>query len=514
MPSVLEATQRTNKRIAARDALEADGRALPGRSTGGALDEIIAGAGLSDFPVVSNEPSVLTSVSGRTSFDADVMPVVQGANAAVEQATNVRTNNQKSDASVVETEDAIPPDVQAELDAALDPVQKVQQELFASWERQAQDANRTTQELILAATKSARAQVSNLTGQWNERKKLLQESNRRSQATWKQQFFRTGQAEYSPGMTAEFLSQKEREGIAVLTELDNLYNAKIDEVNAALGEKKYQLAAQRTADLRALEEKALNQMLSNATEAKKVNDALREKEIQASRESAVSGLVQQGITDPSEIQGLLTEAAQSDGYAYGDFTLDEITDTLKLLGYDTSMAGLSSDYRTYSAMKQKGEINADWSYFDFKRAVTSAGRKTEGGGDTTSSVMPYDQFTNEFLTSPEGAQMIASLEDVDKTNYTPETLRAKLEPQLRELYNQAASELAANGTEYDRARVLLDQAGTDNWNELRSMLLERTDLTATEIDTLLRAKGISQDGGGSSTSGMSDEEFMEWLKGG
>ena len=136
-------------------------------------------------------------------------------------------------------------------------------------------------------------------------------------------------------------------------------------------------------------------------EATKIADArraelkvLRDKEVQASRDNAIAGLVSQGVTDPSEIILALNEAAQAGGYEFGDFTAKEIDDALKVFTVSGDATKLEGDLGTFEYLKKNGMLpvgitNLDPSqqYFGYlnmqklaKDGKLSAAAQTYGGG--------------------------------------------------------------------------------------------------------------------------------------
>ncbi len=123
------------------------------------------------------------------------------------------------------------------------------------------------------------------------------------------------------------------------------------------------------------------------------------------------------------------------------------------------------------------------------------------------AIPTYDEFYKEFLQTPQG-QNLAKQNGGDNV---------ALGQALRKIYESAKQETLASGggTDYDKARNLVEGAKTKDWNALRSQLMEKTKLSATDIDALLLAQGVKKPKAASADSStMSDEEFMTWLNGG
>jgi len=339
--------------------------------------------------IVPGEPSVLSSVSGEQNFQTKVQPKIDAANANVTASTTLKQdmekvkNQTKAGYDLLGNKvDPLPADVAAEIDGGKTEEEKAYEARLSNWDKQETDAKNTMAGLSLAATNSAKAAIASLTSQWQERRTLLEKSNKANEANWTQQFIRFGQAEYSPGMTGDMISSKEQEGIARVKALDDDYNSKVADINTALDNKQFQLAAQLTSDLNSIEEKALTLMHDNAKEAQKVNDTIRQKQVQSSRDNAIAGLVAQGITDPTEIMSLLNESAKASGYDSGDFTAEEIDKALKVFKPDDALAGLDADLKTFTYLqKNQPDLVKGLDFFGYKNAVYNATHKA----DTSSS---------------------------------------------------------------------------------------------------------------------------------
>lgn len=120
----------------------------------------------------------------------------------------------------------------------------------------------------------------------------------------------------------------------------------------------------------------LNKILVEAN--KKISEEKKKTQeimIQSSRDGAIADLVNQGITDPTEIKALLDESAKASGYETSDFTADEIGKALKVFKPDEALAGLDSDYKTYNYLTSIGDPAVKGlSYLQYKTAVANATR--------------------------------------------------------------------------------------------------------------------------------------------
>ncbi len=475
---------------------------------------------------VNGEPAVLSSVSGRENFQSDIKPKIDRANQAAETAAKKREYQTTYGNELLSDDEArrrgfdIPPDVQAELDAAKTEEERIYEKRLAAYDTRISDAKRMNDSLTIAQTTQAKSQIASLTREWEERRRLLEQSNNMRLSNWNQQFIRSGQAEYSPGMTADMISQKEEEGIRSLKSLDDQYNSKIAEINAALDAKQFAQAALLTSEISKIEESALTIMAANAKEAREANEKIKKSMMQASRDSAIADLVGQGITDTADLLDMLNY--DDSGTQVGDFTADEIEKVRKIVDPDESLAGLTTDYRTYKYLKENDpESVKGMSYFQFLAAASNAKRKAEekkGSGGTAVDIPSFDEFVDEFMATPEGKALITELEGERRMTLRPEARREAVAESVRDIYDEAVGAMVdQSGNDFQKARLIIDRAETKDWDALRADLLEQTDLSATEIDSLLRAGGVEKKKATSSSTGsseeMTDEEFKAFLEG-
>lgn len=345
---------------------------------------------------VPNEPSVLSSRAGAQTFQSKVQPVIDAANATVKTARDTAVaKNAAATVADANAPEPLPPDVQSEIDASKDPVQKAFDDQLAQWDQEKEDLKTTYGNLTLSANSTAAANVQQLQNEWDERRKLLIQSNKMDLGNWNQQFIRTGQAEYSPGMTGTFLSEKEQAGDRKVQDLDNEYNGKIAAINTALEQKNYELAASLTKDLNTISDNALAAIKDNAKTVAANNKTIKDKLIQVSRENTISDLVRQGITDPKDIFDFINFS--NNGQQLGDVTLDDIDKALKIVNPPDSMSGLSADYKTFKTLQDtKDPIVNGMNYFDYLRAVGNASRK---GTDESDNAFKFSQTQTSQLLS-------------------------------------------------------------------------------------------------------------------
>lgn len=350
---------------------------------------------------VANEPAALSTVSGKENFATNVQPAIDTANQTVAASSQLKATN----AATQNESDALPQDVQNELDAQKTPEQIAYEQQIQSYDEQAQFVTDTYENLTLAATQSAQAQINSLTSQWNERRMLLEQQNKGVLANWNQQFIRFGQAEYSPGMTGQLLTDKEMEGARKVQELDDQYNAAVGSINSSLEEGNYARAAQMTQSLQDIKQKTLDLMAENARIARETNDALRENQARASRDSAIATLISQGITDPAQMLNFLN--MDQNGEVTGDFTADEVSKVMKALTIDGNAKNLSADLSTFQYIRDNfglpdniANLPPEQQYFEYLRTIKRAQATVSSGYTLSTNQVRFDQNGNPVAFGP------------------------------------------------------------------------------------------------------------------
>lgn len=450
---------------------------------------------------LTGEPAVLSTPSGKTKFQNNVQPGIDRANeitaASADQkkkAESAKTFRLAPDGTYVPIlpgED-IPQDVQEEMDNYKSDEEKAMEARLKRYDDRADEITNTYKNLTLSATKYASAQINSLTSQWSERRSLLQESNRRNVATWTQQFVRSGQAEYAPGMTADAIGAKEEEGARKLRDLDDQYNAAVAQVNAALEQGGFERAADLARTLANIEEQSQNLIDENVREAKAVNDQLRAKKIQTDREGAIGSLISQGVTDPNQMLQLLNY--YEDGKPTGaDFAADEVSKVMKALTVNgTDATDASIDVRTFQYLRDSGMLPSEIvnlppeeQYFGYLRALKSANtapaRDSGGGSEEDDTAPTYEEYRAAALEATGlGMNHITSPE---------------WEAQLLEQYN---AEYGGGEPFTPTEKKKLEQAGLSNATRQE------------QLNYLYGKKDKDADGEGSE-DGMTDEEFLKSL---
>lgn len=202
-----------------------------------------------------------------------------------------------------------------------------------------------------------------------------------------------------------------------------LYNAKISALDKIRENKTKELVA-------------YNEKLDAAT--KKFNETVG----QASRDGAIGGLIEQGITDPTQILNYLNY--DDNGNQIGDFTASEIEKTLKSLVPDTkdwqdklsgttrdfyilkgqgllpgSISSLPEDQQMFAYLKQEKVASSVGTGSGTKNPITLAEAKSLGLPISTVG-MSQDEILDTLQTSIAPDWFIEKVQNELKMNLTPE----------------------------------------------------------------------------------------------
>ena len=172
--------------------------------------------------------------------------------------------------------------------------------------------------------------VDSLMSQWNARIEDMKRANESRKGAISTLGVRLG-SRYTGGAGGVFggiIAEEERQGIQRIADLEAKKQGAVAEAREAYRTREFTKFS-KFVDIAEKNYKeqtdALKELQKKTAEA---NKAIQEKTIQASRDSAVSDLISQGITDPTEILDMLNfyEDGSSTG---GDFTIEEITKVIE-----------------------------------------------------------------------------------------------------------------------------------------------------------------------------------------
>ena len=199
--------------------------------------------------------------------------------------------------------------------------------------RQEEEKTRATlDQLAVQADENAASLIQQIQLRFTERKTQMEDINRRSLAGLEQIGIRTG-AQRRAGSFVGIMSAEERSGIQRLTDLDRQQAELILSAQEAARSGKYNILSTKMKDVEE-KRKELNTKLTEFN--KKViekNEEIAKRQQQASIESVIGDLMQQGITNPLQIQDFMN--FYDDGTSTGgNVTIDEINKAMTALRPD------------------------------------------------------------------------------------------------------------------------------------------------------------------------------------
>lgn len=247
----------------------------------------------------------------------------------------------------------------------------------------------------------------------------------------------TGQgssAQFAPISSQGIISSQESFGVKQLAALDSEEANLISQAKAAQAAGNFKIMEDKNAEI----QKKRDEKIAYAT---KLNDAVtaankiaRDKAIQSSRDSAVSDLYAQGITDVPTLLNYLNY--DQSGKQVGDFTAEEITNTLKSIvppglddlvktarnngapadviqgilnsanmadaynaagSYASGGTGIIGEYNFYKAQAEaRGQVPVDFNTYQNMDANRKA-KAAAGGGGTPISISSFDAPTQKAL---------------------------------------------------------------------------------------------------------------------
>lgn len=223
---------------------------------------------------------------------------------------------------------------------------------------------------------TAANQISNIQAQFGIRKQQQQDSNMRQEKKVQNALLMggaTGQgssAQYAPISSEGIISAQESYGVQQLAQLDTQENSLIAEAKAAQDAGNYKVMEDKLALVKEKRAKKVAQATKLNDAIMKRNEESRTKAIQASRDSAVSDLYAQGITDVPTMLEYLNNNGQ------GDFTAKEVQDIIK----DITPTGLDDLVKTLRINGAPGDVIAKvLSSKDINQAYEAAGAYGSGG---------------------------------------------------------------------------------------------------------------------------------------
>lgn len=343
-----------------------------------------------------------------------------------------------------------------------DPRQKKIDDLNASASDDDATINNTLDNLMKQTDRDTASQISAIKNQYEVRKTALAEINKRNEMATDTALLLGGSSRYSTSSN-DISGAQRTAGVMALAQLDAQEQSAIAEAKNAKSEKNYKIASLKLQRVEDLRKEKIAQATKLADELAKENNTMRENMIKQSREHSIAGLFSQGITDPAQILDMINYDEQ--GNMVGDITLKEIKDTLDIINPDANLKGLSSDYQTYKAMQKAGEINKDWTYFDYKTALGNAGRAPKASNYTSDGGFDF-----------QGGK-IADVKKQAKTMF-PGDFGSKLvldltDEELRDFLNWYQNESQTNQNSPDPETALVEWSDTMGVNQGKDNAFEQ-----------------------------------------
>lgn len=172
------------------------------------------------------------------------------------------------------------------------------------------------------------------------------------------------------GVFGGIIAEEERQAVNRISELEAEKQNSITGAQNAARENNWKVYSEMVDQA----EKSYKEQLDNV---KKMNEKLvennkkiKDQKIKASRDSAVSDLISQGITDPTEILDMLNfyEDGTSTG---GDFTIEEIDKVIESIKKATKTDNLDGDIKEWKQLLDLGEANgglpAGTTFMDYQK---------------------------------------------------------------------------------------------------------------------------------------------------
>lgn len=238
--------------------------------------------------------------------------------------------------------------------------------------------------------------LSAITSAWDARIADMATSNASANAAMKTTGYRTGM-QFTGGMggpMGTIISAQERVGLQKIAELEGQKQDALIGARSAFEDKQWD----KYVKLVDLADTSYKNQLAEYTNLRKAAEEQNKALIQSSRDSAIAGLVKQGVTDPVELMDYLNFNER--GQQVGDFTTKEVADALKNL-FPTG-TGIVGEYQFYSReAKRMGQVPLTFEEYqnedaNRKRPITNI----NNSGLPAKTVAQVDKLSSSFDSSP------------------------------------------------------------------------------------------------------------------
>ncbi len=255
--------------------------------------------------------------------------------------------------------------------------------------------------------------------------------------------YQGGAAEYDPTFQAKTIGSIVTGGLNKVADLESKMAKAVADLTEAFQTKKYDQIKGAWDIYSSAAKDRMTTLQKTIDDARKVVKDAQDKQIQASRDNAISGLLAQGITDPNQIMSLLSESAAASGTT-SDFTADEVGKALKNLAPNNELDKLSGATKDFFILKGQGQLPGNiaslpenqqmMAYLKTIKAATTVG--TSGNKISLSDVknlglpistvgMNQDDIIASLQTETPPAWFMEKLQNETKQSLDPSTTYVK-----------------------------------------------------------------------------------------
>jgi len=252
-------------------------------------------------------------------------------------------------------------------------------------------------EMRLSSDRVTKSIISSIENKYAVLRSQQEDINKRQQQGVEKVLLLAGTSRYAPITAGSISSAQERAGIMELAALEAEEQQLIANAKNAQEAQNFELLAKQLdrVDAKRAEKAKVQEALAK-TLAKEIEDA-KAKQMQATRDFAIAGLVEQGITDPAEIMKALNEASVAGGYGPSDFTAKEISETLEYIAKEngaSSAGALTGDAKNFFTIRDNypqylpaavAALPEDQQLAAYINYMENGGTSTRSGGVGTGS---------------------------------------------------------------------------------------------------------------------------------
>jgi hypothetical protein len=368
----------------------------------------------------------------------------------------------------------------------VDEFQKDQEEIDKIYEQQVGLVDQSTQAVLDS--------IKNKYGELAKEQRAANEAAARSAQSFN---IRSGISRYTGGTASSIQNSVVSSGIRNLSKLASDEFSLIMQAESARSDKKYQLFAEKRSELKAIRDEKKKTLVELQKEIQKKTDEARKQLIQSSRDDAIAGLLNQGITDPSLVLNYLN--FDEKGNRIGDFTAKEVETTLKSLAPESNIDKLSGSTRDFFILKGMNQLPANilglpenqqlFAYLEAQKKASTV----PGSGSSNKLTLAEAKSLGLPL-----ATVGMSEDDILASLYSPEPpawFREKVSNEMRMSPTQEV--LAEAWEEFRQEKLEEDKTEeTSNYKKARQFFSATYDgLTDEQINTIARQVETYVNGG-------------------